>query len=80
MNKSKNGRPFRVAKEIHLVTLQTLIKVCFQLRSLVVDLSTSIGLFIFLSFGSCHGLGYFGILLTISWPRIFWDTFDNIMA
>jgi hypothetical protein len=30
--------------------------------------------------GSCHGLGYFGILLAISWPRIFWDTFGNIMA
>jgi hypothetical protein len=28
----------------------------------------------------CHGLGYFGILLTMSWPRIFWDTFGNIMA
>jgi hypothetical protein len=23
----------------------------------------------------CHGLGYFGILFAISWPRIFWDTF-----
>jgi hypothetical protein len=21
----------------------------------------------------CHGLGYFGILLAMSWPRIFWD-------
>ncbi len=29
---------------------------------------------------SCHGLGYFGILLAISWPRICWDTFGNIMA
>ncbi len=28
----------------------------------------------------CHGLGYFGILLAMSWPRIFWDTFGNIMA
>jgi hypothetical protein len=27
-----------------------------------------------------HGLGYFGILLAISWPRIFLDTFGNIMA
>jgi len=34
-------------------------------------------------FGQCHGLGYFGILgilLAMSCPRIFWDTFDNIMA
>jgi hypothetical protein len=23
----------------------------------------------------CHGLGYFGILLAISWPRIFWGYF-----
>jgi hypothetical protein len=23
----------------------------------------------------CHGLGYFGVLLAISWRRIFWDTF-----
>jgi hypothetical protein len=29
---------------------------------------------------ACHGLGYFGILLAISWPRICWDTFGNIMA
>ncbi len=32
---------------------------------------------------TCHGLGYlgyFGILLAMSWPRIFWDTFGNIMA
>jgi hypothetical protein len=28
----------------------------------------------------CHGLGYFGILLAMSWPRIFLDTFGNIMA
>jgi len=28
----------------------------------------------------CHGLGYFWILLAISWPRICWDTFGNIMA
>jgi hypothetical protein len=28
----------------------------------------------------CHGLRYFGILLAISWPRICWDTFGNIMA
>jgi hypothetical protein len=28
----------------------------------------------------CHGLGYFWILLAMSWPRIFWDTFGNIMA
>jgi hypothetical protein len=28
----------------------------------------------------CHGLGYVGILLAISWPRICWDTFGNIMA
>jgi hypothetical protein len=40
----------------------------------------------------CHGLGYFGILLAISWPRIFldtfaiswprifWDTYGNVMA
>ncbi len=21
----------------------------------------------------CHGLGYFGILLAMSWSRIFWD-------
>jgi hypothetical protein len=29
---------------------------------------------------NCHGLGYFGILWAMSCPRIFWDTFDNIMA
>jgi len=32
---------------------------------------------------SCHGLGYFGILLAISWLRIFWDTWDtfgNVMS
>jgi hypothetical protein len=29
---------------------------------------------------TCHGLGYFGIILAMSWPRIFWDTFGNIMA
>jgi len=28
----------------------------------------------------CHGLGYFGILWAMSCPRIFWDTFGNIMA
>jgi hypothetical protein len=28
----------------------------------------------------CHGLGYFGMLLAMSWPRIFLDTFGNIMA
>ncbi len=50
MNKSKNGRPFRAAKEIHLVTFQALIEICFQSRSLVVDLSTSTGLLKFLSF------------------------------
>jgi hypothetical protein len=29
---------------------------------------------------NCHGLGYFGILLAMSWPRIFLDTFGNVMA
>ncbi len=54
MSKSKNGRPFRAAKEIHLVILQALIEVYYQLRSLVMDLSTFIGLFRFLSFNSFH--------------------------
>jgi hypothetical protein len=31
-------------------------------------------------FGQSHVLGYFGILLAMSCPRIFWDTFGNIMA
>jgi len=35
---------------------------------------------IFGYFWQYHGLGYFGILLAISWPRIFLDTFGNIMA
>jgi hypothetical protein len=29
---------------------------------------------------SCHGLGYFWIILGISGPRICWDTFGNIMT
>jgi hypothetical protein len=41
MKKSKNGRPFQVAKEIHPMTLQASIKVCFQSRSLVMDLFAS---------------------------------------
>jgi hypothetical protein len=28
----------------------------------------------------CHGLGYFGILWAMSCPKIFLDTFGNIMA
>ncbi len=52
MNNSKNGRPFWAAKEIYPMTLQALIEVCFQLRSLVVNLSTSIGSFTFLSLSS----------------------------
>ncbi len=39
MSKSKNGKPFRAAKEIHHVTLQALIEVCSQSKSLVADLS-----------------------------------------
>jgi hypothetical protein len=31
-------------------------------------------------FWQCHCLGYVGILLAISLPRIFWDTFGNIIA
>jgi len=34
-------------------------------------------------FEQCHVLGYFGILLAISWLRIFldtWDTFGNVMS
>jgi len=34
-------------------------------------------------FWQYHGLGYFGILgilLAMSCPRIFWNTFGNIMA
>lgn len=52
MSKSKNGRPFQAAKEIHPMTLQALIKVYFQSRSLVVALFTSTCLFKFLSFSS----------------------------
>ncbi len=50
MSKSKNGRPFWVGKEVHHVTLQALIKVYYQSRSLVVDLFTSTKNFRFLSF------------------------------
>jgi hypothetical protein len=28
----------------------------------------------------CHGLRYFLIFLAMSWPKIFLDTFGNIMA
>jgi hypothetical protein len=52
MNKSKNGKPFWVAKEIHLMILQALKEICSQSKSLVVDLFTFIGSFRFLSFGS----------------------------
>jgi hypothetical protein len=52
MSKSKNGRPFQAAKEIHFVIIQALIKVYFQSRSLVVDLSTSTSSLKFLSFDS----------------------------
>jgi hypothetical protein len=52
MSKSKNGKPFRAAKDIHLVIIQALIKVYFQLKSLVVDLSASTCSFRFLSFSS----------------------------
>ncbi len=52
MSKFKNGRPFQAAKEIHHVTLQALIDVYFQSRSLVVDLSTSTSLLKLLSFNS----------------------------
>jgi hypothetical protein len=52
MSKSKNGRPFQAAKEIHPMILQALIKVYFQSRSLVVALSASTCLFKFLSFSS----------------------------
>jgi len=31
-------------------------------------------------YGTCHGLGYFGIFWAMSCPRIFLDTFGNIMA
>jgi hypothetical protein len=37
-------------------------------------------LLISLESSRCHGLRYFGILWAMSCPRIFWDTFDNIMA
>lgn len=46
----KIGRPFWVAKEVHHVTFQAFnIEVCLKSGSLVVNLSTSIGLFFVLS-------------------------------
>lgn len=61
MNKSKNGRPFWVAMEVHHVTLEALIEVCYQLGSLVVILSTFIGLLPYLSIGPFHGFIPFSI-------------------
>ncbi len=40
MINSKNERPFWVVKEVHLVILQALIEVCFQLGPFVANLST----------------------------------------
>jgi hypothetical protein len=51
MSKSKNGRPFQTVKEI-LVTLQALIEIHSQSKSLVVDLSTSTSSLRFFSFRS----------------------------
>ncbi len=52
MSKSKNGRPFWMAKKIHPVIFQALIKTYFQLISLIMDLFASIGLLKFLSCNS----------------------------
>jgi hypothetical protein len=56
MIKFKNGRPFHVAKEVHVVTLQALIKICCQLKSFVVDLFTFTILFPHLSIITFHGI------------------------
>ncbi len=40
MINSKNERPFWVVKEVHLVILQALIEVCFQLGPFVANLFT----------------------------------------
>jgi hypothetical protein len=40
----KVSRPFKVVKEMHLSTIQALINVCSKTRSLVANLSTSIGM------------------------------------
>jgi hypothetical protein len=44
MSISKVRRPFRAAKEMHLVTIQVLIDIYSRTRSYVVDLSTSLGM------------------------------------
>ncbi len=41
MSISKVGRPFRVAKEMHIGIVQALIDVCSKVGSFIVDLSTS---------------------------------------
>jgi hypothetical protein len=60
-SKSKNGRPFWAAKEVHHVTFEAFVEVCYQLRSLVVDLSTFIGSLPYLFIGPFHGFIPFSI-------------------
>jgi hypothetical protein len=47
MTFSSFGKPFHVAKEMHLLTPEALMGACSKLRSFVVDFTTSIGMYCF---------------------------------
>jgi hypothetical protein len=50
MTLSSSRKPFHVTKEMHPLTLQTLIGACLKPRSFVVNFTTSIGIYYFKPF------------------------------
>jgi hypothetical protein len=50
MTFSSSKKPFRVAKEMHPLTLQVLIGACLKPRSFIVDFTTSTGIYYFKPF------------------------------